>query len=46
MTKLNDINDNEIRVIGGDGGGNVKKRIPWWVWVVAGIVAASVAVWL
>lgn len=46
MTKLNDINDNEIRVIGGDGGGSVKKRIPWWVWVVAGIVAASVAVWL
>lgn len=45
MTKMNDINDNEIRVIGGDGGG-VKKRIPWWVWVVAGITVASIVFWV
>lgn len=45
MTKMNDINDNEIRVIGSDGGG-VKKRIPWWVWVVAGITVASIVFWV
>ena len=43
MTKMSDINDNEIRVIGGDGGGG-KKRLPWWVWVVAGVVAIAIAV--
>lgn len=44
MTKISDINDNEIRVIGGDGGNGGKKRIPWWVWVVAGVVAVAIAV--
>lgn len=44
MTKISDINDNEIRVIGGDGGNGGKKRIPWWVWVVAGVVAVTIAV--
>lgn len=46
MTRMRDINDDEIRVIGGDSGGGGKKRIPWWVWLVIGIVAAGVAVWL
>lgn len=45
MTRMRDINDDEIRVIGGDSGGGGKKRIPWWVWLVIGIVAAGVAVW-
>ena len=44
MTKISDINDNEIRVIGGDGGDGGKKRTPWWVWVVAGVVAVAIAV--
>ena len=44
MTKISDINDNEIRVIGGNGGDGGKKRIPWWVWVVAGVVAVAIAV--
>ena len=44
MTKINEINDNEIRVIGGNGGDGGKKRIPWWVWVVAGVVAVAIAV--
>ena len=44
MAKISDINDNEIRVIGGDGGNGGKKRIPWWVWVVAGVVAVAIAV--
>ena len=46
MTRMKDINDDEIRVIGGDGGGGGKKRIPWWVWLVIGIAAAGVAVWM
>ena len=46
MTRMRDINDDEIRVIGGDGGGGGKKRIPWWVWLVIGIVVAGVAVWI
>lgn len=46
MTRMRDINDDEIRVIGGDGGGGGKKRIPWWVWLVIGIAAAGVAVWM
>ena len=46
MTRMRDINDDEIRVIGGDSGGGGKKRIPWWVWLVIGIVAAGVAVWI
>lgn len=41
MTKMSDINDNEIRVIGGDGG---KKRLPLWVWVIAGVVVIAIAV--
>ena len=44
MTKMSDINDNEIRVIGGNGGGSGKKRIPWWVWLVAGVAAATIVV--
>lgn len=44
MTKMSDISDNEIRVIGGDGGGGEKKRLPWWVWVIAGAVAVAIAV--
>lgn len=44
MTKMSDINDNEIRVIGGDGGGSGKKRLPWWVWVIVGVVAVAIAV--
>ena len=44
MTKMSDINDNEIRVIGGDGGGGGKKRLPWWVWVIVGVVAVAIAV--
>ena len=44
MTKMSDINDNEIRVIGGDGGDGGKKRIPRWVWVLVGIVAVAIAV--
>ena len=43
MTKISDINDNEIRVIGGDGGGGGKKRLPWWVWVIVGVVAVAIA---
>ena len=43
MTKMSDINDNEIRVIGGDGGGGGKKRLPWWVWVIVGVVAVAIA---
>ena len=46
MTRMRDINDDEIRVIGGDGGGGGKKCIPWWVWLVIGIAAAGVAVWM
>ena len=46
MTRMRDINDDEIRVIGGDGSGGGKKRIPWWVWLVIGIVVAGVAVWI
>lgn len=46
MTRMKDINDDEIRVVGGDGGGGGKKRIPWWVWLVIGIAAAGVAVWM
>lgn len=49
MTKMSDINDNEIRVIGGDGGGVGKKRLPWWMWVIVGAVAvaiAEIALWL
>lgn len=42
MTKLSDINDNEIRVIGSDDGGG-RKRIPWWVWAIAGVVAIAIA---
>ena len=38
---MSDINDNEIRVIGGDGG---KKRLPLWVWVIAGVVVIAIAV--
>jgi len=44
MTKMSDINDNEIRVIGGDGGGGGKKRLPWWVWLIVGVVAVAIAV--
>lgn len=44
MTKMSDINDNEIRVIGGDGGGDGKKRLPWWVWLIVGVVAVAIAV--
>ena len=44
MTKMSDINDNEIRVIGGDGGGVGKKRLPWWMWVIVGAVAVAIAV--
>lgn len=44
MTKMSDINDNEIRVIGGDGGSGGKKRLPWWVWVIVGVVAVAIAV--
>ena len=44
MTKMSDINDNEIRVIGGDCGGGGKKRLPWWVWVIVGVVAVAIAV--
>ena len=43
MTKMSDINDNEIRVIGGDGGGGGKKRLPWWVWLIVGVVAVAIA---
>jgi len=41
---MSDINDNEIRVIGGDGGGGGKKRLPWWVWLIVGVVAVAIAV--
>ena len=44
MTKMSDINDNEIRVTGGDGGGGGKKRLPWRVWVIVGVVAVAIAV--
>lgn len=44
MTKMSDINDNEIRVIGGDGGDVGKKRLPLWVWVIAGVVVIAIAV--
>lgn len=44
MTKMSDINDNEIRVIGGDGGDGGKKRLPLWVWVIAGVVVIAIAV--
>lgn len=42
MTKMSDISDNEIRVIGGDDGGD-QKRLLWWVWVIVGVVAISIA---
>ena len=42
--KMNDINDDEIRVIGEDSDMDEgKKRIPWWVWVVIGVTAAGIA---
>lgn len=41
---MSDINDNEIRVIGGDGGDGRKKRLPLWVWVIAGVVVIAIAV--
>ena len=42
--KMNDINDDEIRVIGEDSDMDEgKKRIPWWVWVVIGVAAAGIA---
>ena len=41
MTKISDINDNEIRVIG--NGGDGRKRLPWWLWVSV-IVSISVIV--
>lgn len=41
---MSDINDNEIRVIGGDGGDGGKKRLPLWVWVIAGVVVIAIAV--
>lgn len=41
---MSDINDNEIRVIGGDGGDVGKKRLPLWVWVIAGVVVIAIAV--
>lgn len=44
MTKMSDINDNEIRVIGGDGGDGGKKRLPLWVWMIAGVVVIAIAV--
>lgn len=44
MTKMSDINDNEIRVIGGDGGDGGKKRLPLWVWVIAGVAVIAIAV--
>lgn len=46
MTRMKDINDDEIRVIGGDAEEGGKKRIALWVWLVIGIVAAAVAVWI
>lgn len=42
MNKMNEIDDNEIRVIG-DGGGD-RKRLPWWVWLLEGIAVVAVAV--
>lgn len=39
---MSDINDNEIRVIGGDGGDGGKKRLP--LWVIAGVVVIAIAV--
>ena len=42
MTMISDINDNEIRVIG-NGGGDGRKRLPWWLWVSV-IVSISVIV--
>ena len=45
MTRMRDINDNEIRVIGGDSGGAGKKRIPWWGWLVACMVVAGIVFW-
>ena len=41
---MSDINDNEIRVIGGDGGDGGKKRLPLWGWVIAGVVVIAIAV--
>lgn len=41
---MSDINDNEIRVIGGDGGDGGKKRLPLWVWVIAGVAVIAIAV--
>ena len=43
---ISEINDNEIRVIGGDGnvgGDGDKRRIPWWVWVVVGVAVVAIA---
>ena len=43
MTKMSDINDNEIRVIGNADGDHNKKRIPWWIWIAIGIIATAIA---
>lgn len=46
MTRMRDINDDEIRVIGGDGEGGGKKRIALWVCLAIGIVMAGIAIWM
>ena len=45
MTKISDINDNEIRVIGNDGGDG-RKHLSWWVWVSVGIAAMAIALFV
>lgn len=43
MNKQYDIGDDEIRVIGGDGG-NGRNKLPWWTWLLLGIAAIVIIV--
>ena len=44
MTKMSDIDDNEIRIVGSGGSGS-RQRMLRWVWVAAVVAAAAIAVW-
>ena len=41
---MHDIEEDEIRVVGGGGRHNDKKRMHWWGWCVAGLVLAGIAI--
>lgn len=46
MKRQGDISEDEIRIVGSEGGER-RRRLPWWVWAVCGVaVAAALAIWL